>query len=123
MAVVARIKCQVCARCKQAFLRFRQSTAFAWTIFTVSGSWLLWNWLPGLPHFDDGEGGKLTLLLSIEASIAACFILESGAAQQNHLVGMMQQLLELATQQRRLIDELTKDVDEIVDEILPEQET
>lgn len=57
------------------YTRARTGKAFLIGICLFCGSWAVWNLLPGLPHFDDPALGRLTTILSIEASIAASLIL------------------------------------------------
>jgi uncharacterized membrane protein len=73
----------------QGFVRFRQSKWFLRVLFLFCAGWMAWNILPQTLHFDGEDFGRLTTLLSIEASMAACFILEDGARQVRILVRLL----------------------------------
>ncbi len=51
------------------------SMAFVWTHVAIFGGWLLFNLLPGLPHFDPYPFTFLTLCVSLEAIFLSSFIL------------------------------------------------
>lgn len=86
------------------YMRLRTGKVFLILITLFCGGWAFWNLTPGLPHFDDGALGRLTTILSIEASIAASMILahneRTEAAQRRQderherLLGYILHLLE-----------------------------
>jgi uncharacterized membrane protein len=51
------------------------SMAFVWVHVALFGAWLLFNLLPGLPHFDPYPFTFLTLCVSLEAIFLSSFIL------------------------------------------------
>lgn len=51
------------------YAKFRSGRVFLIALASVISFWLLWNSLPGLPHFDS-DWGRLNTLLSIEASVS-----------------------------------------------------
>ena len=57
--------------------RFCGSITFVWIHAAVFASWLGWNVLPGLPHFDPYPFTFLTLVVSLEAIFLSTFILIS----------------------------------------------
>lgn len=57
--------------------RFCGSITFVWIHVALFGSWILWNVLPGLPHFDPYPFTFLTLCVSLEAIFLSSFILIS----------------------------------------------
>lgn len=60
--------------------RFCGSIAFVWIHVAVFACWIVWNALPGLPHFDPYPFTFLTLCVSLEAIFLSSFIL----IQQNY---------------------------------------
>lgn len=76
----------------ERFVKLRTSSAFPKLLAMFCGLWLLWNLIPGVPHFDGGEMGRLTLVLSIEASLAASFILEDGGRQTSLLLEVLKRI-------------------------------
>lgn len=76
----------------ERFVKFRTSRAFVVTLAVVCGVWMVWNLIPGLPHFDGTDFGRLTMILSIEASLAASFILEDGARQTRLLMEVLNRI-------------------------------
>ncbi len=108
-------------RIKTAFLRFRASPAFAWTILTISAVW--WTTNSWIYHFDPGLANFLTMI-SIEASVAACLILEQGNAQQQQVLALMsrqermvEQVLELTKAVKALVENVEDDVEGIADKV------
>lgn len=57
--------------------RFCGSMAFVWLHVAAFAVWLLFNTLPGLPHFDPFPFTFLTLVVSLEAIFLSTFILIS----------------------------------------------
>jgi len=105
------------------FVRFRQSKWFLRTLFLFCSGWILWNLLPATLHFDGQDFGRLTMILSIEASVAACFILEDGGRQLQILLGILrnhdqmfhhlEELIEMNCQQNARIEALVQELSEI----------
>ena len=60
---------------ERAYRTFRSPKFFLWFLCIFCAGWAGWNFTPGLPHFDDGGLERLTLILSIEASIASAVML------------------------------------------------
>lgn len=59
----------------EAYARWRTGRLFLIALCGFCAVWIVWNLLPWLPHFDDPGFSRLTLVLSVEASIAASIIL------------------------------------------------
>lgn len=76
----------------ERFVRFRTSRAFVLTMAGFCAFWLGWNLIPFLPHFDGDDFGRLTLILSVEASLAASFILEDGSRQTDLLLEVLKRI-------------------------------
>ena len=57
--------------------RFCGSMPFVWLHVAAFATWLLFNTLPGLPHFDPFPFTFLTLVVSLEAIFLSTFILIS----------------------------------------------
>jgi uncharacterized membrane protein len=57
--------------------RFCGSIAFVWIHAVVFSAWIVWNVVPGLPHFDGYPFTFLTLCVSLEAIFLSSFILIS----------------------------------------------
>lgn len=57
--------------------RFCGSIVFVWIHAAIFSAWILWNALPGLPHFDPYPFTFLTLCVSLEAIFLSSFILIS----------------------------------------------
>lgn len=55
--------------------RFCGSIAFVWIHVLLFAAWIVWNALPGLPHFDPYPFTFLTLCVSLEAIFLSSFIL------------------------------------------------
>src|SRR3954453_6286216 len=67
----------VADRIAEFVARFCGSITFVWIHALWFAAWLLWNWLPGLPHFDPYPFTFLTLCVSLEAIFLSSFILIS----------------------------------------------
>jgi uncharacterized membrane protein len=79
------------------YARLRTSWSFVLGVVAIAGFWITWNLLPGLPHFDDWEFGRLNLLLSIEASVggvALLMVVERQARQHERQMRYMRDLIE-----------------------------
>lgn len=57
--------------------RFCGSITFVWIHAVLFTAWILWNVVPGLPHFDPYPFTFLTLCVSLEAIFLSSFILIS----------------------------------------------
>lgn len=57
--------------------RFCGSIVFVWIHVALFAAWILWNALPGMPHFDPYPFTFLTLCVSLEAIFLSSFILIS----------------------------------------------
>ena len=57
--------------------RFCGSITFVWIHAALFAVWIVWNALPGLPHFDPYPFTFLTLCVSLEAIFLSSFILIS----------------------------------------------
>ncbi|MDE1728990.1 MAG: DUF1003 domain-containing protein, partial [Thaumarchaeota archaeon] len=82
------------------YTRWRSGKASLWTIAVVCGMWAVWNLCPGLPHFDDGELGRLTTILSVEASLMASVLLAYMQKQDAATRLMLATLVQLAEAHR-----------------------
>jgi uncharacterized membrane protein len=60
--------------------RFCGSITFVWIHAALFATWIAWNAIPGLPHFDPYPFTFLTLCVSLEAIFLSSFIL----IQQNY---------------------------------------
>lgn len=91
----------------ERFVKYRTSSAFPKLLALTCGTWLTWNLIPWLPHFDGPDMGRLTLILSVEASLAASFILEDGARQTGLLLNVLKRIegevevIELAARRKQ----------------------
>lgn len=57
--------------------RFCGSITFVWIHAALFAAWIVWNAVPGLPHFDPYPFTFLTLCVSLEAIFLSSFILIS----------------------------------------------
>ena len=67
----------VADRIAELVARFCGSITFVWLHALWFAAWLLWNVVPGLPHFDPYPFTFLTLCVSLEAIFLSSFILIS----------------------------------------------
>ncbi len=58
------------------YLRVRTGRLFLWMLSAFCAVWIAWNLLPWLPRFDGRGFPLLTLVLSVEASIATSVVLD-----------------------------------------------
>lgn len=65
-----------------AYARLRTGRFFLIFLASLCGFWIAWNEIPGLPHFDDPAFGRLTLILSVEASLATSMLIMSNEKQE-----------------------------------------
>lgn len=79
------------------YAKIRTGKAFFIGLSIFCAAWITWNLIPGLPHFDDGGFGKLTLILSVEASIATSMLMaatekqdEAQQKQQKYMLDLME---------------------------------
>lgn len=77
------------------YARFRGSTAFLAALAATITVWIGWNEMPGLPHFDDPEFGRLNLLLSTEASLSVALLIMANDKQNRAQQEILRQLLRL----------------------------
>jgi hypothetical protein len=77
-----------------AYAKFRSSRRFFALLGVVVLFWVGWNLVPGLPHFDSAEFGRLNLLLSMEASVTVGLVLLDGARQFADLMRELRYLHE-----------------------------
>lgn len=90
------------------YARLRTSWGFVLGVIIIVAAWILWNLVPGIPHFDDPEFGRLNLLLSTEASVGGVVLLmvvERQSKQHTDNLARMRSLIEavrdLLVEQRR----------------------
>lgn len=72
------------------YTKLRTGRTFLWFLVLFCGFWVGWNKIPWLPKFDDSSFGRLTLILSIEASLATSILIMSNEKQ---VIAQQQQLL------------------------------
>lgn len=84
---------------ERAYRTFRSPRVFLWALCIFCAAWMIWNILPHEPHFDDSGFARLTLILSIEASIASAVMLavqerqeHANARQLRYMLDMMEAL-------------------------------
>lgn len=65
----------------QKYTALRTGRAFLWGMCIFCALWVIWNVIPDHLHFDDSGFDRLTLILSVEASIAASFIIAANEKQ------------------------------------------
>lgn len=102
----------------RAYSRLRTGKVFFIALAAFCGLWTAWNWLaPTTYRFDDPGFPLLTLILSIEASLAASAIIVAGEEAEVHqqeqlkyLMGIAQAILTLLENQRDNEVERQKDV-------------
>lgn len=70
------------SRVAQLYTKVRSGKVFFIGLTLFCGFWVLWNLLPGLPRFDDPGLGRLTVILSIEASIATSMLIVANERQE-----------------------------------------
>jgi uncharacterized membrane protein len=94
---------------------FCGSITFVWIHAAWFAAWLLWNALPGLPHFDPYPFTFLTLCVSLEAIFLSAFILISQnyemriSERRNHLDLQINLLSEQEnTKMLQLLDRMAK---------------
>jgi uncharacterized membrane protein len=95
--------------------RFCGSITFVWIHAAWFAAWLLWNCLPGLPHFDPYPFTFLTLCVSLEAIFLSAFILISQnyemriGERRNHLDLQINLLAEQEnTKMLQLLDRMAR---------------
>ena len=64
------------------YARFRSSRGFLIALAVLVFGWIGWNEMPFVPHFDDGEFGRLNLFLSTEASLSVALLIMAGEKQE-----------------------------------------
>lgn len=70
-------KRSVADRLAEFVARFCGNIVFVWIHAALFAGWILWNAVPGLPHFDPYPFTFLTLCVSLEAIFLSSFILIS----------------------------------------------
>ncbi len=75
-----------------AYARFRGSRLFLIVLTAVILFWVIWNSIPGLPHFDGDGFGRLNLLLSSEASISVALLIMAND-KQDHAQSVQQKYM------------------------------
>ncbi len=105
----------VADRIAEFVARFCGSITFVWIHTVWFAVWLLWNALPGLPHFDPYPFTFLTLCVSLEAIFLSSFILISQnyemriSERRNHLDLQINLLSEQEnTKMLQLLDRMAK---------------
>jgi uncharacterized membrane protein len=88
----------------EAYARFRGGRAFLIALAVIIAGWIGWTELPGVPHFDGQEFGRLNLFLSAEASLSVALLIMAGEKRERqqraqlehieHLVEMAEAALE-----------------------------
>lgn len=63
------------------YARLRVGKLFLIILCVFCGGWVAWNLLPWTPHFDEPGFSRLTLILSVEASIATSVLMASTEKQ------------------------------------------
>lgn len=101
------------------FVYFRTSNFFIYSIILFISGWIIWNYIPGLPHFDSTEDfGHLNLLLSLEASIATVLLMRDNArsrVREMKILESIQMSIAKLSNIERDIDEIQEDVVELQD--------
>lgn len=64
------------------YIHLRTGKFFLIFLSLFCGLWIGWNEVPWLPQFDDSSFGKLTLILSVEASLATSMLIMSNQKQE-----------------------------------------
>ena len=98
-------------------MRVRTHPLAPFVILGLSLAWWSWNqFLPAVYRWDDEQTSRLALVLSVEASIAASFILELGMLWQRRLEEMLGELKAEVVDLRSLVAELRQTAAEIREE-------
>ena len=63
------------------YAKVRVGKLFLILLCSFCAVWIIWNLLPWTPHFDDGAFGRLTLILSVEASIGTSVLMAANEKQ------------------------------------------
>lgn len=86
------------------YARFRGSRAFLIALAATIAIWIAWNLIPGLPHFDDPEFGRLNLALSTEASLSVALLIMAGDKQETAQREQLRYLQHQAAAIRALLE-------------------
>lgn len=70
-------------RIARLYAQARTGKLFLIFLAVFCAFWMVWNKTPWLPHFDDSSFGRLTLILSIEASLATSMLIMTNEKQEN----------------------------------------
>lgn len=65
-----------------SYAQLRTGRLFLIILSAFCAAWITWNLIPGAPHFDDGGFARLTLILSVEASIATSVLMAQTEKQE-----------------------------------------
>lgn len=106
----------------QTYTKFRSSYWFFWLTILVDFGWILWNYVPWLPHFDDPATGfpHLNIYISIETQIGLTLVgieqwrmqmddrrmLRDGRKSDLDMAKQIAQLLKLVEQVQGEVEEL-----------------
>lgn len=95
-------------RLLSAYSKLRSGKSFLIVLSVFCGVWIGWNMVPGLPPFDDSSFGRLTLILSVEASLATSMLMVANERQEEaerNRLKYIQHLLEAQMQTMKLIEQ------------------
>jgi uncharacterized membrane protein len=110
----------ITTRAEALFVRFRSSGAFILSVIIFIATWVLWNVLPFLPHFDDpNDFGHLNLILSMEATIATVLLMRDNArsrVREMEILRTIQESVRKLSQIEQGIDDIQEDVGELTAE-------
>ena len=84
---------------------FASSTGFFFFHVLAFAAWLIWNTIPGFPHFDPFPFGLLTMIVSLEAIFLSIFVLMSQGRESQ--IGEIREELTLQVN-LRIEEEVTK---------------
>lgn len=96
---------------ERAYRTFRSPRIFLWVLCIFCAAWVAWNMVPALPHFDDPGFARLTLILSVEASVASAVMLavqerqeKANARQLRYMLDLMEAVVAMAKGGRNVGD-------------------
>ena len=109
----------ITTRAEALFIRFRSSYVFILSVIVFIATWVVWNLLPFLPHFDNSEDfGHLNLILSMEATIATVLLMRDNArsrVREMEILKTIQASLKTLTRIEADIDDIQEDVGELAE--------
>jgi uncharacterized membrane protein len=82
------------------YTKLRTGKAFLLILTCFCAFWIAWNELPFLPHFDDSMFGRLTLFLSVEASLATSMLIMANEKAEEAQRKTIQYMMDLMVAQR-----------------------